>query len=225
MLLRLFVWLFHELCAFYFELPQVALLIAIRANNTCNFEEILPAMWKQIWENMTAQILSSRKYTFIAVFLQLPWQQDAKTSVYRNQPQPNPSQPVKPRRGAWGIGTWRLPPLCLQLPGVLRHLPEHGHLRLLPHHRHHLDGRQQIECFHITSVKGMFLRDNKWMRTWTQFVPYCVIFVGLGFILGMLSDQFITGWTAPSVQIPRAVISTILVSSFSHTHSYYHPSQ
>ena len=69
----------------------------------------------------------------------------------------------------------------------------------------------------------MFLRDNKWMRTWTQFVPYCVIFVGLGFILGVLSDQFITGWTAPSVQIPRAVISTILVSSFSHTHSHHHP--
>ena len=109
-------------------------------------------MWKQILEKMTAQILLRRKYTLIAVLLELPWQEDAKTSVCSNQPQPNPFQPVKPRRGAWGIGAWRLPSLCLQLPGVLLHLPEHRHLRLLPHYRHHLDGRQLSECFLINSL-------------------------------------------------------------------------
>ena len=109
-------------------------------------------MWNQILEKMTAQILSSRKYILIAVLLELPWQEDAKTSVCSNQPQPNPFQPVKPRRGAWGIGAWRLPSLCLQLPGVLLHLPEHRHLCLLPHHRHHLDGRQLMEYFCINSL-------------------------------------------------------------------------
>ena len=79
---------------------------------------------------------------------------------------------------------------------------------------------------HQLSVKGMFLRDNKWMKTWTQFVPYCVIFVCLGFILGVLSDQIIPGWTvSPSVQIPQAVITTILVRIFSHTpYHHHHPS-
>ena len=64
----------------------------------------------------------------------------------------------------------------------------------------------------------MFLRDNKWMKTWTQYVPYCVIFVCLGFMLGVLSDLIIPGWTVPpSVKIPQAVITTILVGIFSHT--------
>ena len=112
-------------------------------------------MRKQILEKTRAQIHSSRKYTFVAVFLELPWQEDAKTSVYSNPPQPNPFQPVKPvKRGAWGIGSWRLPSLCLQLPGVPLHLPDHRHLRLLPHHRHHLDGRQLSEYFYIISVPG-----------------------------------------------------------------------
>ena len=61
----------------------------------------------------------------------------------------------------------------------------------------------------------MFLRDNKWMKTWTQFVPYCVIFVCLGFILGVVSDLIIPGWTPSSVPLPPAVISNILVGKFS----------
>ena len=47
-----------------------------------------------------------------------------------------------------------LPSLRPQLRGVLLHLPGHDHLRLLPHHRHHLDGRQLNECFEIISCQG-----------------------------------------------------------------------
>ena len=64
----------------------------------------------------------------------------------------------------------------------------------------------------------MFLRNNKWMKTWTQFVPYCVIFVCLGFILGVLSDLILPGWNPSSVPIPQSAISTILVGNFSHTY-------
>ena len=117
-------------------------------------KEILLAVWKEISEKMTVQILANWKYTPTAVFLQLPWQEDAKTSLCSNQPQPNPFQPRRPNRGAWGIGAWRLPSLRPQLRGVLGHLPGQDHPRLLPHHRHHLDGRQLSECFEIISCQG-----------------------------------------------------------------------
>ena len=68
----------------------------------------------------------------------------------------------------------------------------------------------------------MFLRDNKWMKTWTQFVPYCVIFVCLGFILGVLSDLIGPVWTPTSVPIPRTIVTNILVSTFlKHPHQYH----
>ena len=68
----------------------------------------------------------------------------------------------------------------------------------------------------------MFLRDNKWMKTWTQFVPYCVIFVCLGFILGVLSDLIVPGWTPSSVPVPRTIVTNILVSTFlKHPHQYH----
>ena len=60
----------------------------------------------------------------------------------------------------------------------------------------------------------MFLRDHKWMKTWSQFVPDPVIFVSLGFILGVLSDQIVHGHTAAQIQIPQDALLSILVSDF-----------
>ena len=60
--------------------------------------------------------------------------------------------------------------------------------------------------------KGMFLRDNKWMKPWSQFVPSAAIFCSLGFILGVLSDQIVPGDAAASTQLPANVISSILVT-------------
>ena len=58
----------------------------------------------------------------------------------------------------------------------------------------------------------MFLRDNKWMKPWSRFVPSAAIFASLGFILGVLSDQIVPGDAAASVQLPANVISSILVT-------------
>ena len=60
----------------------------------------------------------------------------------------------------------------------------------------------------------MFLRDHKWMKTWSQFVPDPVIFVSLGFILGVLSDQIVHGHTAAQIQIPQDALLSILVTDF-----------
>ena len=64
----------------------------------------------------------------------------------------------------------------------------------------------------------MFLRDHKWMKTWSQFVPDPVIFVSLGFILGVLSDQIVHGHTAAQIQIPQDALLSILVTDCFSTH-------
>ena len=60
----------------------------------------------------------------------------------------------------------------------------------------------------------MFLRDNKWMKTWSQFVPSCVIFACLGFLFGLLSNLIPSHWTRWA--FTQSGMGLLVTGNFSH---------